>query len=86
MTEWGTGKSPWIDRHSPYNKTNARAAAEDELLALSPDTPTTALDLSGLWGGTRTVRHLIGRVAATKDALKSRVSPRVMRALHETPG
>ena len=57
-----------------YNKSNARAAAEDELLALSPDTPTTVLNLSGLWGGTRAAKHYVGRVAPTKEALSTKVS------------
>jgi nucleoside-diphosphate-sugar epimerase len=64
----------WTDRHSPYNKSNARAAAEAELLALSPDTPTTVLNLSGLWGGARLMKNYVGHVAPTKQALSERVS------------
>lgn len=64
--------SLWTDRHTPFDKTNARAAAEEELLALS--TPTTILNLSGLWGGARAVKHWVGRVAPTKEALKNKVS------------
>src|SRR5438477_1016 len=36
----------WITRHSPYNKSNTRAIAEDELLQLGG----CVLNLSGLWG------------------------------------
>ncbi len=68
-----TRDSVWIDRHSPYDRTNARAAAEDELLALSPDTPTTVLDLCGLWGGPRAVKNFVGRMAPTKEALRAKV-------------
>ncbi|EKM58570.1 uncharacterized protein PHACADRAFT_90130 [Phanerochaete carnosa HHB-10118-sp] len=64
-------KAGWLDRHSPYSETNTRAAAEAELLALSPETPTTVLNLSGLFGGPRAVKHVVGRVAPTKEALKS---------------
>lgn len=70
-------KVGWVDRHSPYSETNTRAAAEAELLALSPDTPTSVLDLAGLWGGPRAVKHVIGRVAPTKQALRDRVTSSV---------
>ena len=66
-------KVGWCDRHSPYNESNTRAAAEKELLALSPKTRTTVLNLAGLWGGPRAVKHFVGRVAPTKEALKARV-------------
>ena len=66
-------KVGWVDRHSPYSDTNPRAAAEAELLSLSSGTPTTVLDLAGLWGGPRAVKHVIGRVAPTKEALKDKV-------------
>jgi len=70
----GSDSNIWLDRHSPINKTNARAAAEEELLALSPGTPTTVLNLAGLWGGVRQAKRVIGRVAPTKEALKNRGS------------
>ncbi|KAI0696942.1 hypothetical protein BC835DRAFT_1271211 [Cytidiella melzeri] len=70
----GDGAVVWSDRHSPINKEHVRGAAEEELLALSPRTPTTVLNLSGLWGGSRKAKHFIGRVAPTRDALKSRGS------------
>lgn len=37
----------WTDRHSPYDVTNARAIAEDELLSLSKN--AYVLNLCGLW-------------------------------------
>ncbi|KAI0342619.1 hypothetical protein BDW22DRAFT_1374828 [Trametopsis cervina] len=69
-----TSSSVWSDRHSPINKSHVRGAAEGELLALSPESPTTVLNLCGLWGGSRKAKHWIGRVAATKEALKARGS------------
>ncbi|KAK1833477.1 hypothetical protein QBC39DRAFT_47463 [Podospora conica] len=61
---------PWISRHSPYDKTNPRAVAEDELLGLGG----VVLNLSGLWGGARDPRTWVGRVGATKDAVKGKKS------------
>ncbi|KAJ3570854.1 hypothetical protein NP233_g4133 [Leucocoprinus birnbaumii] len=53
ITKDNLGSSdPWRDRHSEHNK-DARAICEDELLALSPEIPTTVLNLAGLWGGQR---------------------------------
>ncbi|KAL0959338.1 hypothetical protein HGRIS_014599 [Hohenbuehelia grisea] len=63
----------WYDRHSTY-VSNARSTSEDELLALSPNVPTTILHLSGLWGGQRDMRKWVGRVAPTKDALRNKGS------------
>ena len=67
------GAFEWTTRHSPFNRENARAAAEEELLALAPETPTTVLDLCGLWGGTRQPRNWLARVAPSKDALRKKV-------------
>lgn len=64
----------WYDRNSPYNRDD-RSDAEDELLQLSSSqTPTTVLDLAGLYGGTRSMKKWVGRVAPTKDVLKNKVS------------
>lgn len=60
----------WITRHSPYDITNPRAVAEDELLALGG----CVLNLSGLHGGERKVIHWIDRVAATKEQLAGKKS------------
>lgn len=63
-------QSLWVTRHSTYNKSNPRAVAEDELLKLGG----SALNLSGLWGGSRQPKNWIDRVAATKDQLKDKTS------------
>jgi len=63
----------WYDRHSPFIS-NGRTIAEEELLALHPTIPTTVLNLSGLWGGERSVRNWVIRVAPTKETLKAKGS------------
>ncbi|KAJ3973146.1 hypothetical protein EV361DRAFT_970523 [Lentinula raphanica] len=63
----------WYDRHSSYNA-DERANAEDELLGLSPGTPTTVLNLAGLYGGDRSMKKWVGRVAPTKEVLKNKGS------------
>lgn len=63
-------EDPWLTRHSPYATSNPRAVAEDELLALSG----CVLNLSGLWGGARQPRNWVGRVAATKEAVRGKKS------------
>lgn len=63
-------KSQWFDRHSQFNATNPRAVAEAELLGL-PD--TTVINLSGLWGGERSMRGYVSRVAPSKEALRNKV-------------
>ena len=69
-------KSPYIDRHSAFNPTNARANAETELLALhSPkETHNTVaiLNLCGLYGGSRSIRRYVGRIAGTKEQLRAK--------------
>lgn len=59
-----------MNRHSGYDKANARAVAEDELLGLGG----CVLNLSGLWGGERHPRNWIGRVAGTKEMLRGKGS------------
>ncbi|KAI0754557.1 hypothetical protein C8Q80DRAFT_1093917 [Daedaleopsis nitida] len=68
------GTLEWTDRHSPFNEENKRARAETELLALAPATPTTVLDLCGLWGGRRQVKAFVPRVATSKEVLKGKGS------------
>ncbi|TFK71505.1 hypothetical protein BDN72DRAFT_817420 [Pluteus cervinus] len=65
------GNVVWFDRHSPL-VSDARALAESELLGLSPSTPTTVLNLAGLWGGQRDARNWVSRIAPTKEALKNK--------------
>ncbi|MCJ1395913.1 hypothetical protein MMC18_008799 [Xylographa bjoerkii] len=83
----------WVTRHSNYDRENARAVAEDELLGLGG----CVLNLSGLWGGARQPRDFVKRVAASKEQLKGKTSlhmvhgidvARAVVALHEkfTPG
>ena len=60
----------WVTRQSRYNKSNARAVAEDELLGLGG----AVLNLSGLWGGPRQPRDWVGRVAKTKDDVRGKKS------------
>ncbi|MCJ1284357.1 hypothetical protein MMC26_003688, partial [Xylographa opegraphella] len=78
----------WVTRHSTYDRENARAVAEDELLALGG----CVLNLSGLWGGTRQPRDFVKRVVASKEQLKGKSSlhmvhgmdvARAVVALHE---
>ncbi|KAH8112593.1 hypothetical protein DFH11DRAFT_1605714 [Phellopilus nigrolimitatus] len=59
----------WCDRHSPFDNANDRARAEIEFLNLSEKTPTTVLNLSGLWGGQRDPHNWIQRVAGSKEEL-----------------
>jgi hypothetical protein len=63
-------KNTWVDRHSPYNKENARAIAEDELISMDG----CVLNLAGLWGGERQPKNWVGRVATTKEQVKSKKS------------
>ncbi|GAA5853216.1 hypothetical protein JCM8547_000245 [Rhodosporidiobolus lusitaniae] len=62
----------WTNRHSPYDTTNARAIAEDELLSMHEE--TFVLNLSGLWGGTRNPSNWIPRIAPTLEALETKGS------------
>lgn len=61
---------PWLDRRSPYKAEDQRAVAEDELLGLGG----CVLNLAGLWGGERDVRHWVDRVATTKEAVRGKTS------------
>ncbi|GAB7345627.1 hypothetical protein MBLNU457_3923t1 [Dothideomycetes sp. NU457] len=64
------GQDTWVTRRSRYNKSNARAVAEDELLGLGG----CVLNLSGLWGGPRQPKNWVSRVAKTKDDVKGKKS------------
>ena len=64
------GQPQWIDRHSKYDRANARAIAEDELRDLGG----AVLNLAGLWGGSRQPRNWVGRVAGSKEALSKKGS------------
>ncbi|KZS92775.1 hypothetical protein SISNIDRAFT_412105 [Sistotremastrum niveocremeum HHB9708] len=71
---WDKREYTWKDRHSPHQTSNRRAIAEDELLSLSPTVKATILNLCGLWGGSRSMRNYVGKVAPTKEALKEKGS------------
>ncbi|KAK7744793.1 hypothetical protein SLS62_010026 [Diatrype stigma] len=69
----------WSDENSPYDTSDRRAIAEDELLAIaSPagDDPSgsgggaAVLSLSGLYGGAREPRHWVDRIARSKQELR----------------
>ncbi|KAF9479630.1 hypothetical protein BDN70DRAFT_858211 [Pholiota conissans] len=63
----------WFDRQSPFTRT-PRAEAEEELLAMSRLFPTTVLNLAGLWGGTRSPKNWVDKIASSKEALKAKGS------------
>lgn len=58
----------WSTEASPYDKSNIRAVAEDELLELHG----CVLDLSGLYGGQRVPRTWLPRLGQSKDDVKKR--------------
>lgn len=64
----------WFDRHSAFDPDSERAGSEKELLELSPKVPATVLNLAGLWGGTRSMRNYVSKVAPSKEALKAKVA------------
>lgn len=66
----------WNNHSSPYDTSNRRAIAEDELLALGG----TVMNLAGLYGGTRDPHTWVKRVARTKDAVRGK------KALHLVHG
>lgn len=74
--------SCWITRHSKYDSKNTRAIAEDELLTLGG----CVLNLSGLWGGERQVKHWLGRVATSKEQLKGKGSLHMIHGLDVARG
>jgi len=70
----------WYDRHSPF-LANDRAIVESELLALSPGVPTTVLNLAGLWGGSRSMRNWVDKVAPSKEVLQNKGSLHMIHGL-----
>ncbi|EAU83311.2 hypothetical protein CC1G_10752 [Coprinopsis cinerea okayama7 len=64
-------ENKWYDRHSPIVLTD-RAKEEEELLGLASEYGITVLNLVGLWGGSRSPKNWVGKVAPTKDALKAK--------------
>jgi hypothetical protein len=56
----------WHDRNGPLDSSDERIKTENELLALGG----CALNLVGLWGGSRHPRNWISRVAPSKSSLE----------------
>lgn len=69
--------APWLTRHSPYDETNPRAIAEDELRRQGG----CVLELAGLWGGERNPRAWLHRVAKTKDDVEGKKSLHLIHGL-----
>lgn len=61
----------WQDDTSPYNTSDPRAVAEDELLNES-GASAAVLSLSGLYGGARQPRNWVDRVIRTKEDLRAK--------------
>jgi len=77
-----TTQNPWIDRRSPFNQQDSRARAEEELLMLCGEGfSSTVLNLAGLWGGDRSFRNWVSRVAPTKSALEVKKSVHAIHGL-----
>ncbi|EME89553.1 uncharacterized protein MYCFIDRAFT_160748 [Pseudocercospora fijiensis CIRAD86] len=74
--------SHWTSRSSNYDKTNARAIAEDEILSLNH----CVLNLSGLWGGDRDPRTWVSRVAKTKAEVKGKKSVHLIHGVDVARG
>ncbi|KAF2817986.1 uncharacterized protein BDZ99DRAFT_457552 [Mytilinidion resinicola] len=60
------GEGGWADENSPYDTTNNRAVAEDELRGLGG----VVLNLAGLYGGERVPARWLGRVVKTKEEVR----------------
>ncbi len=58
----------WSTEESPYDKSNVRAIAEDELMSLGG----CALDLVGLYGGARVPAAWLPRLGKSKDDVRKR--------------
>ena len=63
----------WNDEDSGYDKRNARAIAEDELLEML-GRKGCVLNLAGLYGGERDPRNWVTRVARTKAEVKAKLA------------
>ena len=63
----------WNDSDSAYDKSNARAVAEDELLSHLGNR-ACVLNLAGLYGGTRHPQNWVTRVAKSKSEVKAKLA------------
>jgi hypothetical protein len=61
--------STWNDESSPYDQSNSRAVAEDELMGCAE---ASVLSLAGLYGGARQPRDWVDRVVKSKADLKAK--------------
>ncbi|KAI9725175.1 MAG: hypothetical protein M1828_003356 [Chrysothrix sp. TS-e1954] len=59
----------WNDHNSAYDKDNSRAIAEDELMSYAGG---CSLNLAGLVGGARDVKHWMPRIAKTKEDVRKK--------------
>ncbi|KAI1359754.1 hypothetical protein F5Y08DRAFT_332071 [Xylaria arbuscula] len=62
----------WQDTDSPYDTSNPRAVAEDELMRVAPDGNASVLSLAGLYGAARQPRNWVHRVITSKEALRAK--------------
>ncbi|KAK7966851.1 uncharacterized protein PG986_001128 [Apiospora aurea] len=69
VTSIWKGTDGWQDESSPYDQSDVRGIAEDELMAVADG---AVLDLSGLYGGSRQPRHWVDRVVQTKEDLRAK--------------
>ncbi|KAK8038296.1 hypothetical protein PG994_015063 [Apiospora phragmitis] len=69
VTSIWKGTDGWQDESSPYDKSDVRGIAEDELMEVADG---AVLDLSGLYGGSRQPRHWVDRVVQTKEDLRAK--------------
>jgi hypothetical protein len=76
----------WNTHSSPYDKANARAIAEDELLAL-PSCPSTVLNLAGLYDGQiRSPKNWVSRVAKNKNDVNGKQSLHLIHGIDVARG
>ncbi|KAI1437598.1 hypothetical protein GGR50DRAFT_48752 [Xylaria sp. CBS 124048] len=59
----------WLDDNSPYDKTDPRAIAEDELMST---VDASVLSLAGLYGAARQPRNWVDRVIGSKAQLRDK--------------
>jgi hypothetical protein len=63
----------YTDRKSPVNLGNDRTRSEQRLLEMNCDiNKTLILHLCGLYGGPRSIRRYVGRIAGTKEQLAAK--------------
>ena len=69
----------WQDTNSPYDTSNVRAVAEDELMRVAANGNAAVLSLAGLYGAARQPRDWVHRVITSKDALRTKGALHVIR-------